>query len=273
MKHKTISYQSAKLLEYLNQQNKKIFTIADALAILNDSNEGTIRELLRSMAVRGLLLRIKSGLYSIIPYESNHLSYYPNWHLTAQAIAQPKEYYIGFYSALDIHGLITQPSLIEQVVVIDRIQPNKQTIRNVQFEFITFNKNHFFGYKKQWIDDFNQVLCSDLEKTIIDCLYIPRYAGGITEIIKAIYKARNRINTNKLNEYLQRFKTQVVYKRLGYILQNLDLFEIFRKDLTNKITDAYAPLDPLLPKEGSHNSIWRILDNTDIKSVIQSIKT
>ena len=37
-----------------------------------------------------------------------------------------------------------------------------------------------------WIDNFNKVLCSDLEKTFLDCLFKPDYAGGIVEVARAI---------------------------------------------------------------------------------------
>ena len=273
MKGKTLSFQSARLLSHLNTQRQQFFTVKDAQTILFDSNKGTVGELLRSMVTRGLLLRIKDGLYNIIPYESDAKVYFPNLHQTAQAIMQPKQYYIGFYSALDLHGLITQPSMIEYVVSFERILPKRHEIGQATFEFVTLNKNHFFGFKNQWIDDFNKVSYSDLEKTIIDCLFIPRYAGGISEIIKAIYKGRNDISTDKLYTYLEQFNVQVVNKRLGYLLQHLDLFSDFRKDLLSTIRDGYTPLEPSLPKDGHHYSTWKIQDNIDVATALTTLNT
>ena len=40
----------------------------------------------------------------------------PGGHLLAEPLSGGGRYYIGYYSALQIHGLITQPSLKEQVV-------------------------------------------------------------------------------------------------------------------------------------------------------------
>ena len=48
------------------------------------------------------------------------------------------EHYIGFYSALNIHGLITQPAKTEQVVTWGRVKPRDQQVKNVRFEFITW---------------------------------------------------------------------------------------------------------------------------------------
>jgi predicted transcriptional regulator of viral defense system len=225
------------------------------------------------MTERGLIMRIKEGLYHVIPFEKDSAEYFPNWHLTAEALVQSEEYYIGFYSALDIHGLITQPSLVEQVVLRKRIQPKLFKLKNVRFEMITFNINHFFGYEKTWIDDFNKVNCSDLEKTIIDCLYKPNYANGITEIIKAIYKSRNNVNSERLLAYLDKFDAQVVYKRLGFLLQNLNLFKELSERIKHRISNSYALLDPSLPKTGKHNSQWKVIDNLGIESSLKSVET
>ena len=82
--------------------------------------------------------------------------------------------------------LFTQPSLKEQIVVSKQIRPSEIKIRNIPFQFIYHNGKHFFGAKKMWIDNFNKVLCSDLEKTFLDCLFKNHYAGGIVEVARAI---------------------------------------------------------------------------------------
>ena len=273
MKNKTISYRSSKLLKELKNAEKSFFTISEAADFLSTENSNTVRELLRGMAKRGLILRIKEGLYSVIPYEADSEKYFPNWHLTAEAIVDKKEYYVGFYSAMDIHGLITQPSLKEQVVVHERIKPKIITTGNVKFEFITYNDKHFFGYNKFWIDDFHKVNCSDIEKTIIDSLYKPGYSGGIGEIVKAIHKAKSKIDPKKLLEYTDRFNAQVVMKRLGYLLHNMNLFGDIVLEMKKRISNSYAYLDPSFGKEGKHISDFKIVDNIGIEEKLKGLGT
>lgn len=270
---KNISYRSAELLNTLNQEDKNFFTLQEAMKILVLSEPDAVRKLLADMANRGLILRIKDGLYNIIPYERNSEEYFPNWHLAVEAIMQPEEFYIGFYSALDIHGLITQPSLKEQIVTVKQITPKYHIVKKVKFEFITLNEKRFFGYDKKWIDDFNKIYCSDLEKTIVDCLYKPNYANGITEIIKAIYKSREKINSDKMLLHLEKFDAQVVYKRLGFLLKHLDILSDLNKEIKSKLSSSYALLDPSLPKDGKHYSEWKIVDNVGIESALKSIGT
>lgn len=271
--NKHISYRSSELLSALNKFDSKFFTLNRAMKILSSSEPDAVRRLLSDMTKRGLILRIKDGLYNVIPFEIDKEKYFPNWHLTAEAMAHPRKFYVGFSSAFEVHGLLTQPSLCEFVVSEKQIVPKIQFVKNIKFEFVTFNSNKFFGYEKFWIDDFHKVSCSDIEKTIIDLLYKPNYSGGFTEILKAIYKSRNKIYPDKLLEYLEKYNTQVVYKRLGFLLQHMDLFTDLRNELQERITNSFALLDPSLPKIGRHNSEWKVLDNVDIISAVNSIQT
>ena len=271
--NKNISYRSSQLLNALIAQKKEFFTLSDALNILTGKDYSTIRKLLSDMTKRGVIMRIKEGLYHRIPYEQHPDHFFPNWHLTAEAMVQPKEYYIGFYSALDIHGLITQPSMVEQVVTYEQVKPKVQQVKNVRFEFITLGEKRFFGYKKHWIDDFHKVNCSDLEKTFLDCLYKPDYAGGITEITKALYKSRKKLQPTRFHDYLDKLNTQVVYKRLGFIIDQLGLFPELKNFIRRKRTPSYAPLDPSATRYGHHHSQWGIIDNMNFKTALESIKT
>ncbi|MBN1116678.1 MAG: hypothetical protein JXA77_05720 [Bacteroidales bacterium] len=270
---KGISYRSSELLDGIISLKKEFFTLEEACEILSGKDNATVRKLLSDMTKRGLIMRIRDGLYNRIPYEQHPDQYFPNWHLAAEAMVQTKEYYIGFYSALDIHGLITQPSMVEQIVTNKQMKPKNLKVKNVRFDFITLGKKRFFGFKKHWIDDFKKVNCSDLEKTFLDCLYKPYYAGGITEITKALYKARNKLQPERFQDYLQKFDTQAVYKRLGFIIDNLNLFPDLQDFIESRITLSYASLDPSSGKRGSYNSRWGIVDNLDIKIVLDSIET
>lgn len=270
---KHISFRSSELLNTLNSMNQSFFTIKDAQKVLQNSKEEAVRRLLIYMAQKGLLLRIKDGLYNVIPFEKDVDSYFPNWHLTAEAMVHPQNYYIGFYSALDLHGLVTQPSLKEQIVTEEQIVPKVKIVKQVKFEFITLDKKRFFGYEKTWIDDFNKIFCSDLEKTIIDCLYKPDYANGIVEVVKAIYKSREKIDQGKMLKYLDKFDTQVVYKRLGFLLQRLNILQALTNEIKSKLSNSYTLLDPSLPKNGKHHSEWKIIENVGIESVLKSIET
>jgi predicted transcriptional regulator of viral defense system len=273
MKHKYISTQSNEILSYFNSKGLVCFDSKAAIKALPESKENTIRELLSDMTKRGLLMRLKEGIYYIIPYEENADAFMPDWHLIVKYLVKDAKHYIGYYSALQIHNLITQPSLKEQIVVSKQMRPSEIKIKNITFQFIYHNENHFFGEKKIWIDDFNKVQCSDLEKTIVDCLFKPDYAGGIVEIAKAIHETRTQINFKKLLEYVIKFKSQAVIKRLGFLLEILEINNEITQELLNIKTASYVQLDTELPKSGKMISRWSIQQNLEtatIKSAIYS---
>ncbi|MFN8714136.1 MAG: transcriptional regulator [Bacteroidota bacterium] len=273
MINKYISTQSSKLLAYFNGQNKACFDYPEAFKALSDSKEGALRELLSDMTKRGLLMRLKDGVYCIIPYEANAETFMPDWHLIAGELVNDAQHYIGYYSALQIHNLITQPSLKEQIVVSKQIKPSEIKIKDVPFQFIYHNEKHFFGAKKIWIDSFNKVLCSDLEKTIIDCLFKPDYAGGIVETARAIYTSKDKINFERLLNYALRFDSQAVIKRLGFLLELLGITTKIIDDLQQLKTASYTVLDTELPKTGKYNSRWSILQNVETETIKFSVYT
>ena len=146
--------------------------------------------------------------------------------------------------------MTTQPSLKEQIVVPKQVRPSVLTLKNVPFQIIYHNENHFFGYRKTWIDSYNKVNCSDLEKTIIDCLFNPGYAGGIVDIAKAIYVSKDQFDFKKLFEYIKRFNSQAVIKRMGFLFELLEIKNNIINALQHLKTASYILIDPQLPKKG-----------------------
>lgn len=273
MKHKYISTQSNELLSYFNDKGKVCFDSKTALKAFPEAKESTVRELLSDMTKRGLLMRIKDGVYYIIPYEENSENFMPDWHLIVKYLVKDAKHYIGYYSALQIHNLITQPSLKEQIVVAKQIRPSEIKIKDVTFQFIYHNEIHFFGEKKTWIDNFNKVNCSDIEKTIIDCLFKPDYAGGIVEVARAIYSTKEKLDYIKLLDYTIKFNSQAVIKRLGFILELFEIQTSIIEELQKLKTASYVVLDTELPKSGKRNSRWSIQQNIDTETIKSAMFT
>ncbi len=273
MRNKYISKQSNELLSYFNDKDKKCFINAEASYALPESSESALKQLLSDMTKRGLLMRLKKGLYYIIPYELEPETFMPDWHLIAEYLVKNGKHYIGYYSALQIHNLITQPSLKEQIVVSKQIRPSSLKIKEIPFQFIYHNEKHFFGLKKTWIDSFNKVICSDLEKTFIDCLFKPDYAGGVVEVARAIYISKDKIKYSKLLEYSEKFQSQAVIKRLGFLLEMLEIETTIIGELQKIKTMSYVLLDTELPKTGKMISRWSIQQNLETETIKSAIYT
>jgi predicted transcriptional regulator of viral defense system len=273
MESKNISYRSSALLSHFHQKSKDFFSKKEAIEALAPASEGAVGQLLSDMVRRGLLLRLKSGLYHIIPYEEDPATWFPNWHLVADRLAEGMEYYLGYNTALQIHGLTTQPYYVEQIVVSRQMRPARTTVKDVEFQFIFHNAQHFFGFEKTWIDDYHRLPVSTLEKTLIDCLYKPDYAGGIVEVAKAVFQARDTLDFERLMEGLKRFGVKAAAKRLGLLLEVFNIRPDFAKQLQPMLSNAYALLDPSLPPEGKYSSKWKLQINLDLETISSSVYT
>ena len=272
MKHKSISETSARILASLSEKGKTWFSLQEVFTLLKDMSDVHIRLQLKRMTEAGLLMWVCEGVYYLVPYEQDSQTFMPDWHLLAEPLVGG-EHYIGYYSALQIHNLITQPSLKEQIVINHRIKPSIKIIKDIKFQFIYHNPNHFFGFKKAWIDSFNKVFCSDLEKTMIDCLFKPDYAGGIVEIAKAIYIAKDKINYNQLLDYAIRFDSQAVIKRLGYLLELLSIPTPIIEELQKLRSSSITTLDTETPKQGKILTRWSIQQNVETETIKNAIIT
>ena len=273
MKQKNISYQSNNLLAFFLNKSKLCFTYPEVLVALPDIALNAARQLLSDMVKRGLLMRIRNGLYYIIPFDQNAETFMPDWHLLAGPLTKGYEYYIGYYSALQLHQLITQPSLTEMIVTNHQLKPAQIKVRDISFQFIYHNKTHFFGTTEVWVNSFDKVMCSDLEKTFVDCLFKPEYGGGIVEIGKSLYQARTIIDFEKLLDYCKRFDSQAVIKRLGFLLELLKIGESIIEELQILKTNSYILLDTEMEKDGKNLSRWSIRQNIDSETIENALLT
>jgi predicted transcriptional regulator of viral defense system len=268
---KTIGKSAALLLQGLYMKNMEYFCISDATQILEKNDEPIVRRLLSDMVRKGLLMRLRDGLYHIIPYDRDPETYFPNWHVVAHHLAKDTPYYIGYYSALTLHDQTVQPSLGEQVVVNRSLRPTLQLINGIPFQFVAHNSKHFFGITKKWVQEGTfRINCSDLEKTFIDCAFMPQYAGGISELGRALYKSRQDLNQEKLLEYIRLFDSDGAIRRIGYLLETLDILPELSRELNDLIkhSQTYVLLDTALPKSGHMLSRWGIIQNLDEETIL-----
>ena len=271
--YKTLSTKSAQVIKHFNDLSRAAFTIEEAYSLLKTSTKDAVKKLMRDMIKRGLLMRLREGVYWIIPYEQDPNTYFPNWHLVAQHLVGDAGHYVGYYSAMEIHGLITQPCLVERIVVNQQIKPSILDIQGIKFQFIYHNPRHFSGGEKIWIGRFDKISCSDLEKTFVDSLYKPDYSGGIVEIAKALYKSKDKINYQKLYEYCERFKAQSVIKRLGFLLDSLEIKNPISEALRQIKSDSFIPLEPSYEKKGKWIHKWNVLQNVETTHITSPIFT
>lgn len=269
---KTLGPQAAQLVTSLHEENKPVFRLEDVQRILG-LEEPSTRSLVRKLVNRGVATRLKPGLFILVPFElGKEMEYMGNPLIVARELAGGKDYYISHGTALEIHGMVTQPQLVVHVTTLEKHRPIR--IMGAEFRFITSGKDYFFGLADHWITKQERIRISDPERTVIDGLRMPEYCGGITELAKGVWIKKQELNDGKLVDYALRMDVGAVVRRLGYIMELYEIGSLkSRNRLRDRLTNTYVKLDPLLPAEGKFLRKWRLHLNVLPDELLSTVRT
>jgi predicted transcriptional regulator of viral defense system len=269
---KTLGSQAARLVTALHERERRIFTLAE-VAEITGLKEASARSFARKLVDRGVAARLRSGLFILVPFElGREREYLGNPYLVARELIRGKAYYLSHASAMDIHGMLTQPRLV--VYVTSPLPQRGRTVLGTEFRFVRCKPSHFFGTTEHWVDKQEKVVVSDLERTVLDGLRQPEYCGGFTEVAKGFWMRRAEMEVKKLVEYALRLDIGAVIRRLGYLLEayGIDTPEGIER-LRSGLTATYLLLDPLLPPEGKFLARWRLRLNVSPEEIQVVVRT
>jgi len=254
---RTLSDREARILSSLSYKGKTVFTVDDIVEFV-DKPKNVLDNLVR----KKWILKIRKGVYVVAPFEAGELgaaSYTLHSFVIASFLVTP--YYIGYWSALNQHGLTDQTP--PAVYVATDKPRNSRKILDVVFRFVTIPHRKFFGVEEIEIEK-SKVRISSREKTIVDCLDHPEHCGGVEEVAKALYYAKDEVDLKKVVSFAKKIGNSAVLKRLGYIVEILKLEEYSKLLSTAQLGSGYSLLDPTLPKHGQIKERWRLVLNTSI---------
>jgi predicted transcriptional regulator of viral defense system len=257
----------AELVFTLEREGRTLFTVDNAREILDCSNE-ILRVVLWRLALKGRIQRVKRGYYLLVParagYDtkwSEHVFYFIDGVLD--------EYYVGYWTALSYWQMTEQIPLTVFIATTKRRRDFTYS-DTVPIHFITISPHKFFGWTQESIGD-RSFRISDKEKTIIDSLDLPQYAGGILEAAKGL---SHQLDWHKIAKYAERLRNGTVQKRLGYLIEVLELnppTEVMER-LRGGISSGYSWLDPTAPKKKIESSAnWKLKINFEPEEIRSTI--
>lgn len=254
---KTLGKRAARLVAELNEQRKPIFSVQD-VAKITGLEANSARRLIGKLADRGIVTRLKPGLFNLVPFERGHdTEHVSNPYLIARALIEGLPYFISHGSALELHRMVTQPQLC--IFASSTVRRASETIRGYEFRFIKVREDQLFGITDFWITPDEAIKISDPERTIVDSLEQPQFAGGVADVAKGMWMKRDSLNIPRLIDYALRLDVGAVIRRLGYLLELYGMADHQRLEaLRIRLTPTFQRLDPLLPNEGRMLSRWRI---------------
>lgn len=232
--------KAIEILDALRNSDKPVFTSNDISKLTGKDKEQT-KTLLYRLTHRKLVKSIERGKY--------YLDAHP--FAAASNILFPS--YISFLTALNYYDITTQ---ISQIIFVVTLKSKRGiNFENYNVDFIKMSSKRFFGYKREKFHG-KFLFIGELEKVILDSLYLPKYCP-VTETFGAI---KSKIaDLNKLISYAIEMDSSVVIKRLGYML-DINGVDIYDK-VGGKINKKFDLLNPQSSKTGTRSEKWKLVVN------------
>ncbi len=239
------------------------FTLSFARQTLGHIKDDPTPQFLERLQSKGWIRRIRRGLFAVVPLSSGE-DRSPQLHEFVVAMELVSPAVIAYWSALNHHGMTEQLPRTVFVATDHPVRRQPGDVLGVTYKIVSLKPEKFFGIAKDWIDE-HPFSVTDKEKTIIDGLDLPQYAGGVNEIAKALTGSWKTLDETKLRKYAAAIGNSAVGKRLGFMMEASGLgdVEAFRKAMS--LAPGFSSLDPTMPKHGKYNRRWGLLINAEIQ--------
>ena len=258
----SLSHAESTLLTTLAAEGRSVFATRDAYAIRGRSK--ATRDTLERLVRKGWLERIVRGKYLIIPLEAGpERIWTESAHVIAGELVSPSM--VSNWSALAYWNLTDQVPRVTYVQTTSRKEDRTPTVLGMRFRIVRVKPHKLFGGHRCY-EHGGPAVITDREKTILDCLDRPDLSGGVEELARAMVAADGDLDWERVTDYLGRFGSGAVVKRLGFLAEVLKLAHPPDQGTLDRwrelLTAGIAKLDPSSPIEPYRVvTRWRIAVN------------
>lgn len=250
----------------LNRALPGPFTAEDAATVLKIPRDEAAR-IAGYLASKGWLSRVRRGLFTVVPLEADVPEEWraDAWLVAARVFAPC---YVGGWSACEHWGLTEQ--LFRSVLVVSATPQRNATmaVQGTEFRIATRQPHAFFGTRGVWRGR-ERADVSDPTKTIVDVLDDPSIGGGIRTVADVLddYLSGDHRDDELLVSYADQLGNRTVFKRLGYLLETLeiDAADIIETCLSRR-SAGLAKLDPSIRSAGRITKRWGLRINAQIQA-------
>lgn len=209
---------------------------------------------------KGFIKEVEKGKYLLLGFQPQRVLSEPFF--IGVKIHIPS--YISFWSALNFYGFTEQ--VPKTIFIATTKRKNDVVFEGVRFRYIRLSSRKFFGYIQEKSGELSYLI-AEPEKALIDSMDQPRYAGGMEEISKCIYNARDDIKGKKLIEYARTFGNKALNSRLGFIIEKIGMKA---GKLLQSISRPYVKLDPQKKNSNIWDKKWHVNVNIKLDEIFES---
>ncbi|MGZ8641921.1 MAG: type IV toxin-antitoxin system AbiEi family antitoxin domain-containing protein [Actinomycetota bacterium] len=202
--------------------------------------------------------RLQRGIYALLhPADWHHreAGYTANWYATAARLIHPRPYHLAFYTAMEIHNMLSHPLLT--VLVATTVQKKPVFVSPVRFRFVRIAERRFFGQETREIQPGKAIEVATLERTFIDCVDRPELCGGLEEVLGGFRRRHGELDSDKLLRFLYRLSEPTLTKRLGFLLEVVGHEDKTLLDEMHTMAGRLGHYVPMVPGAVKTQHVWR----------------
>jgi predicted transcriptional regulator of viral defense system len=255
------------LLSKLSRASKAGLISVPAAAEAFGTSRSLAAKRLAALARRRWLLRVRRGLYLVLPLEAEpgqRTTAEDPWILASVAFAPC---YIGGWSAAEHWGLTEQIFRPTLVITAANVRSRTTTLAGHVFRLFRLPAWRVSGSLVPVWRGTERVQVSSRERTIVDCLRDPELCGGVRSLVEIMmaYAESPERDFGKLGAAARESANGAAWKRLGYIAESLWPREVELLDEAKRhLTKGTTRLDPSVRGTGRLVARWRLWLNVPI---------
>jgi predicted transcriptional regulator of viral defense system len=264
LSHGGISRRNRALLERLHRGMSAVFGVDDAAQLL-ELDHDTAGQLLRYLARRGWLSRVRRGLYVAVPLDARRSGEWIEdpWVAADRAF---RPCYIGGWSACEHWDFTEQLSRTLLVITARTVHERDVIIQGLPVRLSSRPSSKLFGTIGVWRSQV-RVPVSDPSRTIVDILDDPQLGGGMRSVADVLeqYLSSPHRDDALLVSYGDRLGNRTVFKRLGYLVEHggVEAPSLVAACLERR-SQGVTSLDPSVKSPGRIMRRWRLRINVNL---------
>lgn len=249
-------------LAALTARGQRVLSVADVAAALEIDTTSAAKKLAR-WAEQGWLRRVRRGLYIPVPVEAeNPAAWSEDPLMVADAVWAPC-YFTG-WTAANHWGFTEQIFRTTVLKTTRRVREAHE--RLLDYDYVLAHiPEHLMGWGMHgvWRDD-RRVQMADRARTVIDILDDPSLGGGIRHCAEVLEVYVRENDWRTLVEYGDRIENRTIFKRLGYLVEAMELGATDLVDeCRQRLSAGITLLDPGAPARGRRVSRWGLRINVN----------
>ena len=199
----------------LSQKGRRLFHAAEAEPFWGTAAQA--RKALARLNEKGWLERLDRGRYMIVPLEAGMERKWSEDSLAVGTFLAP-EGAAAYWTAVRYWGWTTQ--LPATVLFLTPTQRHRAgpTVLGVQYRFVRVKPERVFGIHETREGEL-RIRVTDRERTVIDMLDRTDLSGALPEVSAALGQAWPELDLDRLTQYMKRFGSGTVPKRLGFLAE------------------------------------------------------